>query len=590
LPNILFTIDAVTASLILTASLWPLTRAGKAIAADCREQGVWLTTALGVVLIVALGLRFFAVSPTLLVHTPDLHHHMERLFDPLGPAARWHPFHGMGGHVVHAGAARLFGESVNVVWTVNRLVDSLTPLLVYLFARRLFACPVAGVMAALLLALFTPQIRLAASEQLASLTVFFSVLAYCAVLEGLARPGRWAYLAAAVALAAAMQQRADVVPHVMFCGLLILLRVRGEPWPRLNRWFFIALGLFVVLSTPRVLASFQTEETFGGWFSLDFFFDLVVSPRRHIYINPAWAWPIYPVLTLVGLGWLAARRQWRLLAFVCIAIVAGWLFYLNQWTLDGVEALRFQVHAWFLFVMMAGFGLSCLGQLPRSRTLRGAILGAGLVAAVGSLVATWPMLHTHTATAQDIRFFTTHLHRVPPGCALHLLRPEHAGKRRYGPGTPPRWALGGRITLTYPADLRTAKGERCRVAYLGTDCHTRYPEDDRTLISRAKESFASGRGPALYTLLDQWQARLDRSPPGQRPGCRWLRRHFRLEPLATATLQPGLWTFVWTPRRRLRVGFYRLHPRPGAGPTGRRRPGPPASRSGNTGANASPER
>ncbi|MFH2006056.1 MAG: glycosyltransferase family 39 protein [bacterium] len=564
MPAPIFTVEAVTASAVLLASAWPLTRAGKAIVADCRTHGRWLSLALGGVALTALALRFFAVTPTLLSHEPSVHHYLDRLLHPLGPEAAWHPFHGMGGYVLHAGITRVFGDSLGVIWTTNRLFDALTPLLCYLLARRLFDSPLAGVLAAALLAVFPPQLRVAASTQLLSLTVFFAAAAYCAVLDALERPGRWSYLAAAVALAAAMQLRAEVATHLFFCGLLILMRVRGEAWPRLDRWFFGACGLLVVLCILRLLSSLQTTENPEGLFRLRFFLETLLS-RRHLYINPELVSPVYPLLTLLGLVGLAMQRRWRLLLFLAIALAAGWVFYLNQFTFDVYEALRFQAHAWFLLIAVAGFGLSWLATISRQTALRVGICALGLAAATGSLITAWPLLTQHTATAQNVTFFASHLHRVPTACELYLLRPRHKGKKRpYGPGIHPRWALKSRAgkTRSFPEQLQTGPQPGCRVAYLGVGCASRYPSDDPAFVDKVRQDYKRRVGPPLYVHVERWRAGLDRQPPPPRPECQWLRRHFQLEPLVTTTIHPGRRTYIWTPKKKLTVGFYRLRARP----------------------------
>jgi len=564
---VLLRIEAVCAATMLVLCLWPIARAFSALVRDLRNGGTGLLVSMLAVWFVAIFLRLVLTEPTFLSNLPDLHMFFERLFSPLGPASSWHHYHGMGGYMLHAGLAHLFGESYQTVIVVNGLLGSLAPLMLYLVTLRLMGDRRAAFIAAVLLAVFPPTIRVDVSEQIHSLSIFIVLITYFSVLEVLDKPTLRSYLAAGIAGAAAMQMRAEAMPHVFFACMLAMLRIRGMARPRWGFPLILGITVLTVAAVPRVVVTLLDYYKLGGlpnWGAgFGVFIDLFLS-GRNIYVNPLFSLPVYPLLTLAGIAWLVMVKNWRLLAFFLMFLISHCFLYLCEWTLDINEALRFQTHIWFFDILLAGVGLAWLSRLVENRTVQGALISAGIVFAACSLIPARYLLMQPQPVDQDVLFFERHIDRLPAECRLIMLRASHAESEThyFGPRTWPMWLLKNNNrddTLAYPGDLDSVDAiGGCWIAHVGIDCYRRYPSDDMS-EEQIKEIFFKEGGPFLYEFIDEWHADLDRKAPTLlRSECRMLFDRYQLKPFETTTVSPGRKAWIWSPNKPVVVGFYFL--------------------------------
>jgi hypothetical protein len=562
----LLRIEAVCAGVTLILCLWPLTRAFSALIRELRTGGARAIIAMLIVWLVAVLLRLVVVNPTFLSNLPDLHMHFERLFSPLGRASTWHHHHGMGGYILHAGLAQIFGKSYQTVWMINGLVGSLAPALLYLVVLKLVADRRVAFLAAALLAVFPPSIRVDASEQFHSLSIALVLLTYFSTLKALERPTLKTWLAAGLAGAAAMHMRAEALPHVFFACVLTIVKIQGMARPRWGLPLVLAILVLSVPAIPRILTTLQAmmNEGLSAWgASSGVFADLFFS-ERHVYLNPHLSLPIYPVLTLAGVASLALARSWQLLAFTLVVLVVQSFAYFNEWTFDTNEALRFQAHIWFMQIILAGIGLAWLSRLARNQTIQGLVACMGIAIASLSLLPARQILLQPQGADQDVLFFAEQLPRLPRDCRLVMLRVSHESTDGYfGPGTRPDWLLekhGRNLTLSYPEDLDAmdSSGD-CHVGYVGIDCYRRYPGDSLDEEQVRKNIHEAGH-PILYEIIDSWRSQLDRHPPPlMRPECAELFDRFRTEPLVELRVSPSRPTWIWSPDRPITIGFYRMN-------------------------------
>jgi len=565
LPTLL-KLEAVCASVMLVLCLWPLARAFTSLTRDLRKGGTGAIVSMLVIWLAAIFLRLVLANPTFLSNLPDLHMYFERLFSPLGHASTWHHHHGMGGYVLHAGLAQVFGKNYHVVWVVNSLLGSLTPVLLYLVTLKLLNDRRAAFIAAALLAVFPPAVRIDASEQIHGLSIALVLLTYFSTLEALRRPTYLTYLAAGIAGAAAMQMRAEAVPYVFFACVLTVLKIRGLDRPRWGLPLLLGVSVLLVPAMPRLLVTLldicrEGPSTLGTGFGVlsDLFFS-----SRHLYINPLLSLPVYPLLTMAGIATLVTARSWRLLVFLLAVLAIQYYLYFNEWILDTNEALRFQAHMWFIQIMLAGAGLAWLSRFARSQRIQGTIIAVGVAVAASSLLPAQSILRQPQEADQDVLFFAQQLPRLPRSCRLAMLRAGSAESDRYfGPKTWPEWLLkeqGRDDTLSYPEDLDLiSSGDTCYMVYVGIDCYRRYPGDSMDEEQLEREFHESTRQ-FLYKIIESWQSELDRNPPPLlRPECEDLFRRYQLDKLAELEVVPGRKTWVWHPRQPVVIGFYRIN-------------------------------
>jgi hypothetical protein len=272
---------------------------------------------------------------------------------------------------------------------------------------------------------------------------------------------------------------------------------------------------------------------------------------RSVFVTVPAILPVYPLLLLAGLGALAWRREWRLLAFFSLAVLFA-VLGVHGWTLDLDDALRFQDVSWFPLVAVAGIGADAVARVPASRAGSGLAATALCLAAVSAFVAAWPLLAAPQAFDRSDAFFRRHVTGFPADC--RLLLPRSSPRPPWGPGSWPRSLLEawpGVEPRFFPEDLAATDPDACRIAFLGIECYVRYPSDAEV-----------GEWPAdalLFDRIDGWKRDMDgRGLDRERDECRTLKERYVLEPLVTGIVEPGRPTFAWLPPGSLEIGFYRL--------------------------------
>jgi hypothetical protein len=562
LPGWLLTLEAVVAGLLVLLSLWPWAREGRALVAELRLADRWVGFCLVAAVSTGLALRA-AAEPTLLYAPNEAFAHIDKLFWPI-ESSRWHVHAGTGGYLLVAGLASLFGRSIDIVVALNVAAGGLSILLIYAFSLRAFRDRLTAALAATLFALYLPQIRVDASEQLATLTIAYSLLAYVTVLRALDEPSRESFLSAAIAAAAAVQMRPGAILHVAGAGLLYVALACGRP-RAFARWFWWSLGIFAMLVAPRALVALHaTTSSLGGHrLRVDVLWDVFTS-WRHVYANPSWSAPVYPALSVLGLAALAATRQLRLLLVLVVVWVLGCLLYFNEWLLDLNDALRFEAPTWFLLVALAGLGLAALVHRIQVSLLRKGIITGSIGIAAAWILVGRSLIFTPLVSDQDLQFFSAGLSHFPVECRLYTLETRDLRTGYYGPRFRPDWLFRAQARdqpiFPYPEALELPLSQGCHVAYLGAECY-RWYIDDRTAPEKIKHFYALVERPPLYALVDDFLTSEDQRarPDAMRPECMAVIERFELEPIVTTDLPPGRsGSRIWSPNHPLKVGFYRL--------------------------------
>jgi hypothetical protein len=550
-------VDATGAAIVMLAWAWPLARSLRGAAGEARAAGRAHAFALAAIVALAAAMRLWVARPTLLFALSDVYPFLEKAANPWGAGGGWHNYHGVGFEVVLSGLLRVFGYDLDVIWAANATIGTLSVAVAYLFVARLTGRPRAGLLAALLLAVHVPSVRVDASEQIASASVLTALVSYVSVLEVATDASRGAAVRAGIAMAAVMQGRMEGALHVLFAILACLARRPREGAWRVPAGLPLAIATAAVGVAPRALVwasfVFGHGDTSAG-ISL---YRLAAFPgnllhERNTFVSVAGEIPVYPVLAVVGIAAAFLRRDLgaAVLALAASALMA--CFFLFEWTLDLSDALRYQANAAFLAVALAGYGAEALAGAFRRRSVRAGLVGLVAALACGTVAVAWPLLRDPHPVERSVSFFLEGSDRVPPGCLLLLQRPtDFLG--RYGPGQWPPAFLAGRSGVRvayYPDDLDSTAGEACRVAFEGLDCRVRYPDPS--------EGYDWDR--PVFEWLDAWRLDVERRGgfQGERSECRALSDRFDLLPLATATVAPGRPVWAWLPREDVEIGFYRL--------------------------------
>lgn len=556
-PNWLLVVELVSAGPVLLlwfAWVWP------AVVSELRRdlahqrRAAWVLAA---ATFVAAVLRLTA-SPTVLYGLGQAAPHISKLFHPFGADAHWHAHAGIGGYAFFYALSLLAGKRLATVWIANALLGACCVPAMYLFVRRI-ADREAALCAAWLLAVYVPQIRVDASEQLVTLSVLASLFTYVLWLDAYEREDKRRWNAAGAALAACLCFRPASIWLGAFAVLLPAWLAVGRkrlPYKGIARAGLVALPL----SAPRLVvgatAIVQSGRDLTGG-QLRFAWPVVTS-WRDVFLDSRYSSPVYALVVVTGLVVLAYRRRLRLLAFMLVAIVLTVLLYYNEWTLDENDALRFQAVSWPLLIALAGIGAGAATRLFADTRLRAGISVAIVAAAGAWLLVGKRLLWTPLASDTDLEFFASNLDKVPRRCTLFLqgrLKPGHK------PTFDPRWLLTGRQVRRFPRGFDGA-GNACRVAYVGVDCYT-YAVDDVYDDRKLRMYYRRTDRRPLFTFIDGYKAKFDRKPPPRlRPECALLRQRYRLEPIVETSIRERRGgSRFWRPGGPLKIGFYFLRPR-----------------------------
>jgi hypothetical protein len=550
--------DAAAAAVVLIAWTWPILRTLRGAARDAVDVDRNALLFLGFTVLVAAVLRLFVADTVLQFSLPDAYQYLDKVMEPWGPPGQWHLIHGMGGPVLSHGWCRIFGFDLEVIRALNALAGVLSVVLIFPLVNRWTGRPWAGLLAAFLMAVHVPSIRIDASEQASSLSILSALVAFLAILD-LVRRGSWQGLVAAgIALAAIAQFRIDstgLIGGFVLASLLLPMTRPGTrfPWIRLLGAFAIA----AILVIPRlaVLATAipsQDGLSHGPVYRLDVFMDIFLS-RNNTFFATGIAMPMFPFLFLVGIVAVARKRDWRLDAFLGISILIAWSQYLVEWTLDFSDALRYQAIGWFLMIGIGGVGADFLLALVRSPVYRRYLTAGVMVLACMPLILERSILVEPQPADRSVGFLTRHLAELPDHCQILLPVPELDSPDTYDSRRPSQFFLGDHPTREFRGGripIPDHAGSTCEVLFKGIDCYQRFPVG----------GWDWSRETPVYRHLYHWQNDMDErlTSPYLREHCRLPFQTHELEPIVTEVIPPGRRTWAWLPGEPVEIGLYRL--------------------------------
>ena len=436
----------------------------------------------------------------------------------------------------------------DLIFETNRWMAILSPLVLFLHARKLLRSDGAALAAAALLAVHPSHLRHSASDVLFIQSIFFSSLAFAALYTALEESRRWWGIAAAVAfpfLALVCYQSRPL--NILFAPLFlaaIVLTTRGHGVPRRNAW----IGAAAIVATAAWSIATHLLPRFSGNLrsglslrTLEGFWTTFTGPQN-IVVNP-WITPV-GLMGLMVLGGIVLWRRggaWRLKLF----FLTGWLmaFFVAHGYVPTAEILvvsRYLLHLATPMILLAAAGTPLLFQ--RSRWLA--------VALVVYLAAV-PFIHGSFIGAvqynqqQEKRFLVASREAVPAGCTvLEYASPVENrfggwfggfGSRLLRTGARVRdgrveraWPVGiyqsreADAPLSLEAALARTEGDSCRYLYRGFECYIRPAASPRMAAACLQaertltlETVASGRFPArsydvVYSGLDAVEEQPDR--------------------------------------------------------------------------------
>lgn len=422
-------------------------------------------------------------------------------------------------HLVYA----LLPAGDESLWAVDRVFGALGVPLLYAVVRARFADRLIALGAAAALAMTPLLVRFAATD-----TPYIPLAA--AFLGALVAYDRWTQRPALATLAlafglltAAVQLRPDGVWLVVPAALLVLARPL-PPWRVLLRPATLLCALaFVALNAVPVMTSVSGHA--GGGYTASFVLvgSLFGSPWLVPAMTPGW------LAALLGLGVLAALGRGRAgVLWVLATLVADPIDFPADAPLGHYANARYHIPAMYLACALIGLGSAALvrrGERWSGRTLRAAPpLAVALIAlaAAPRLDLLW-----HLWTPQrEFAFFRAGLAQVDPQCKIvTLVATPDAGFVPFDYLAPDR--------LLDITEFLAAGSDGCAVYYRCANCFS-----------------------AALDLVDQ----------SIHPACRDIEQRFALEPIVEAKVPAEPYRDEQYVRDPLRIGFYRLQPRPPAPP------------------------
>ncbi len=277
-------------------------------------------------------------------------------------------------------AFRIFGPNEKVAFCFNRILSSLTPVLVGLLAGALFNSTAIIFFACLLYGLLPPHLAFGNSATVEISTVFFCVLTFLTFIFQKKKPeeGRRTFLAISV-LALTIQFRAETVLILPVIGYLYLLPSKGKIIDALDanaKW----IVCFSVLTFAHGLHLYVHAKEYdpgmgeGIGFSLKYF------------------WPHFKTNTLYFLNNARMPSLYTLLSFVSLltlnrfpkALKALWLWFFLFWGLmifyylGGVssshDSERYSLTALIPFCLLSSQGVNMIYSRIPSKFIRLVIL------------------------------------------------------------------------------------------------------------------------------------------------------------------------------------------------------------------------
>lgn len=389
----------------------------------------------------------------------------------------------------------------DLIFETNRWMAILSPLVLFLHARKLLRNDWAAVAAAALLATHPSHLRHAASDVLFIQSIFFSSLAFAALYTALEESRRWWGIAAAVTfpiLAVICYQSRPL--NILFAPLFlaaIFLTIRGHGVPRRSA----VIGAVAIVVTAAWSVATHLLPRFSGdvqsglsLHTLAGFWSTFTGPQN-VVVNP-WVTPL-GLMGLMVLGGIALWRRggaWRLKG----VFLVGWLmaFFVAHGYVPTAEVLvvsRYLLHLATPMILLAAAATPLL--LKRSSWL-------GVALAV--YLAAVPFIHGSFIGAvgfnqqQEKRFLLASREAIPAGCTV--LEYASPAKNRAG-----GWFNGfgsrllrtgarvrdGRVERAWPVEVyqsrgadaplsledalarSEAAGASCRYLYRGFECYVR---------------------------------------------------------------------------------------------------------------------
>jgi hypothetical protein len=419
----------------------------------------------------------------------------------------------------------------DLIFETNRWMAILSPLVLFLHARKLLRDDWSALAAAALLAVHPSHLRHSASDVLFIQSIFFSSLAFAALYTAIEESRRWWGIAAAGAfpvLAVLCYQSRPL--NIIFAPLFlaaIFLTIRGHGVPRRNAMVaavaIVGTAAWSVATHlwPRFSGDLQSglsTDTLAGFWA-------TFTGPQNVVVNP-WVTPVGLMGLMVAGGVVLWRRggTWRLKGLFLL----GWLlaFFVAHGYVPTAELLvvsRYLLHLATPMILLAAAATPLL--LSRTKWLG---------VALALYLAAVPFIHGPFIGAvgynqqQEKAFLLASREAIPAGCTVL----EYASPVKNESGG---WFNGfgsrmlrtgariheGRAERAWPVDLYQshrpdaplalddalaridADGEACRYLYRGFECYIRPARSPRMAAAclRAEraldlETVASGWFPA----------------------------------------------------------------------------------------------
>lgn len=453
--------------------------------------------------------------------------------------------YGLGVPVLWDAVFTAFHPSLDVVFSLDFILGSLTPALVFFAARGIYEDDGAALLAAALLAFSPTHIRSSATDNYFIPQLFFWAFGFASLAFATSHErARPAFVSAAAALCFGAQCRPFGVLAALPAVLFLQFRGGGlRAWWR-DPDFQMALKLTAVIFPVHVFLmvwvtladgiriAFQGSQSHLARF---------MSPYSNVLLDPTVTPWVLLALAAAGVVALSGPAHRRVLAIVLPPLLLTAWF--NGPLAQDLDArLRYHLEPLFWTTILAGGSVLLVARLPqRCAALRWWVVAALLLLAASGLYSNRRLLSLRFDSHREYDF----LRRVAPGlpgdATIVTLDPYLIGSS-VNTALPRPWFehLGKRWEyLPASAWLRGTRGRSQAIWYRGITCWMFDPPDP-------KPTRAAGAPGA--------------PDPRMRPECRDIERAFVLEPLAETRFDAHPDRMVDV-APQLVIGFYRLRPR-----------------------------
>lgn len=421
------------------------------------------------------------------------------------------------------------GVSIQTAYLAGAVAGAVTIVPVYLLGWMVARQRLAGVLAGAALAVWPIHALHSSTDGSASL-IGLLLATSLALVYGAGRLGSGSLLVAGwLAAGLAATVRLDVATAWIPLGLLVACHA---PTWRLQRRLPVALlsALIVVVTVAvislglrRLLPAYAESEPLrmahlynllganGG--------SILGPPRSSLWLTAG---------VLVGLFFVWRASRWRAVGLLGVGVspALALIFFAGP---DFISA-RYQVSLVVVAAVVVGVGLSSLARLAGGglgRARPAVLAGAGALL-MGAFA--WPLVYgpPEPTFRRELRFFRRNLHKVPASCRL----------------VHPRWQSD--IGLGVPSHVTIL--ERTGHVWINRSMAL---QPQRQCLVYWRAAACRAWGPAQRTHRRE-----------SMPDCAWIERTYRLEVIAETWLRarPGLSEELLDDP--VRVGLYRLRPRP----------------------------